>query len=80
MKNAWLIRPLPHGINRLREFKEKNIIAIGWPCIGNLNGKSRGDLKLLLSQPPYSLSGIALGNAYATIDIFVNKWKLEIYS
>lgn len=75
MKNAWLIRPYPHGINRVTEFRENGIIAIGWPCIGDLKGKSREDLKLLLSQPPYSLTGIALGNAYATIDIFVNQMK-----
>lgn len=70
MRNAWLIRPVPHGIPRVTEFKEKGIIAVGWPCIGNLKGKSREDLKHLLSLPPYSLTGLALGNAYATIDIF----------
>ena len=73
MGNAWLIRPIPHGINRLTKFKENGFIAIGWPCIGNLSGRSREDLKLLLSQPPYNLTGLALGNAYATIDIFVNQ-------
>lgn len=36
MRNAWLIRPVPHGIPRVTEFKEKGIIAVGWPCIGNL--------------------------------------------
>ena len=76
MRNAWLIRPVPHGISRLNEFKEKGIIAIGWPCIGNLKGKSREDLKLLLSQPPYNLKGLYLGNAYATIDIFVNQMEV----
>lgn len=76
MKNAWLIRPVPHGINRVKEFKENGIIAVGWPCIGNLRGKSREDLKLILSQPPYSLEGLALGNAYATIDIFVNQMEV----
>lgn len=76
MKNAWLIRPVPHGIPRITEFKEKKIIAIGWPCIGDLKGKSREDLKLLLSNPPYSLTGLALGNAYATIDIFVNQMNV----
>lgn len=49
MRNAWLIRPVPHGIPRVTEFKEKGIIAVGWPCIGNLKGKSREDLKHLLS-------------------------------
>ena len=36
MRNAWLIRPVPHGIPRVTEFKEKGIIAVGWPCIGCL--------------------------------------------
>ena len=81
MRNAWLIRPVPHGIPRVTEFKEKGIIAVGWPCIGNLKGKSREDLKHLLSLPPYSLTGLALGNAYATIDIFVNQMEVgeDIY-
>lgn len=77
MKNAWLVRPMPHGKNRVSEFKKKQIIAVGWPCIGDLNGKSREDLKQLLSKPPYSLSGLALGNAYATIDIFVNQMQIS---
>ena len=76
MRNAWLIRPVPHGIPRVTEFKEKGIIAVGWPSIGNLKGKSREDLKHLLSLPPYSLTGLALGNAYATIDIFVNQMEV----
>lgn len=76
MKSAWLVRPMPHGINRVSEFKEKKIIAVGWPSIGDLNGKSREDLKQLLSQPPYNLNGLALGNAYATIDIFVNQMQI----
>ena len=76
MRNAWLIRPVPHGIPRVTEFKEKGIIAVGWPCIGNLKGKSGEDLKHLLSLPPYSLTGLALGNAYATIDIFVNQMEV----
>lgn len=76
MKSAWLVRPMPHGINRVSEFKKKKIIAVGWPSIGDLNGKSREDLKQLLSQPPYNLNGLALGNAYATIDIFVNQMQI----
>lgn len=77
MKNAWLVRPIPHGKNRVSEFKEKQIVAVGWPCIGDLNSKSREDLKQLLSEPPYSLNGLALGNAYATIDIFVNQMQIS---
>lgn len=75
MRNAWLIRPVPDGKLRITEFKENEIIAIGWPGIGDLSGKSRMDLKCLLANPPYRLSGLELGNAYATIDIFVNQIK-----
>lgn len=73
--NTWLVRPIPHGTNRIREFRAQNIIAIGWPNIGTLTGLSREDLKSLLSGPPYNLSGLELGNAYATVDIFVNQMQ-----
>lgn len=75
MDNAWLIRPYPHKQPRLSEFLDNEIIAVGWPCIGDLNGKSREELKETLSEPPYSYEGLTLGNAYATIDIFVNQMK-----
>lgn len=75
MKNAWLVRPFPHGNKRLNEFKQNNIIAVGWPNIGDLTGKSREEIKTILSGAPYSLEGLALGNAYATIDIFVNRMQ-----
>jgi predicted Mrr-cat superfamily restriction endonuclease len=71
--NTWLIRPVPHGINRLQEFRTRNIIAIGWPQIGNLSGQSRESIKKLLASPPNNYTGLVLGNAYATIDIFVNR-------
>ncbi len=74
-KQAWLIRPYPNGEKRLDEFKEKKFVAIGWPNIGNLTGKSREDLKEILSGDPYSYSGLTLGNAYATIDIIVNRME-----
>ena len=36
MNNAWIIRPKPHGHNRLQDFLEKNIVGISWPGIGKL--------------------------------------------
>lgn len=74
--NTWLIRPIPNGTNRINEFRTQNIIAIGWPNIGDLTGKSREELKVLLAGAPYNFSGLKLGNAYATIDIFVNQIKI----
>jgi len=76
MKNAWLVRPFPHGKKRLDEFKTQNIVAVGWPGIGTLTNKSREDIKEILSGAPYQLKGLELGNAYATIDIFVNRMQV----
>jgi len=76
MNNAWLVRPFPHNSKRLDEFKQNSIVAIGWPGIGDLTGKSREDIKSILSGTPYNLNGLQLGNAYATIDIFVNRMQV----
>ncbi|WP_163195261.1 restriction endonuclease [Clostridium thermarum] len=73
MSKAWLVRPIPHGTNRIEEFKSNNIVAVGWPLIGNLTGKSRSDIKELLQKHPYNYTSLKLGNAYATIDILVNQ-------
>ncbi|MCR8747222.1 restriction endonuclease [Romboutsia lituseburensis] len=77
MPKAWLVRPVPHGHNRINEFKTKNIIAIGWPLIGNLLGKSRSDMKNILQNEPYNLTGLSLGNAYPNLDILVNQMNLN---
>lgn len=76
MRNAWLVRPFPCKIRRIEEFKEQNIIAVGWPKTGDLKGKSRQNIKDILSDTPYSLTGLELGNAYATIDILVNRMNI----
>jgi len=79
-KQAWLVRPFPDGkTKRLDEFKANNFVAIGWPNIGNLAGKSREDIKKILSGNPYNYSGLVLGNAYATIDILVNRMEKGDY-
>lgn len=75
-KNAWLVRPYPHKIRRLDEFKDQNIVAVGWPGIGNLSDKTREEIKKILAGAPYQLKGLELGNAYATIDIFVNQMQV----
>jgi restriction system protein len=77
MSNGWLLRPSPHGISRMSEFLANNIIGIGWPGIGDLSGKTREQIKSILSQPPYRLTSLELGNAYATVDIFVNRMNVD---
>lgn len=76
MSKAWLMRPFPHEKNRINEFKSNNIVAVGWPLIGDLTGKSREDIKSILQGPPYNYTSLQLGNAYATVDILVNQMSI----
>lgn len=73
--NAWLVRPRPNNVDKVVEFRSKEIVAIGWSELGDLSNTSREKIKELLTQPPYRLEGLALGNSYATIDIFVNQMR-----
>lgn len=76
MHKAWLVRPVPHKENRLNEFKSNNIVAVGWPLIGNLSNKSRSDIKNILREEPYNFNGLQLGNAYPSLDILVNQMSI----
>ncbi|MGV3152966.1 hypothetical protein [Sarcina ventriculi] len=77
MDKAWLVRPKPHTINRINEFKSNKIIAIGWPLIGDLTKKSRLELKRILQQSPYNLTGHKLGKDASIINIFINKMNIN---
>lgn len=72
MKNAWLIRPYPYEVCRLNEFLKNNFIAIAWSDTNNLQGKSKEDIKEILSKPPFSYSGAQLGSLCSNVNIFVN--------
>jgi predicted Mrr-cat superfamily restriction endonuclease len=48
-RQLWVIRPEPNFINRMADFLEKGIVAIGWPGVGDLGGGlSREDIKARL--------------------------------
>jgi predicted Mrr-cat superfamily restriction endonuclease len=66
----FLFRPLPHGINRTKQFRADNFIAIGWPCMGNLANKELNDLRELLKDN-YNIQGHSLGAALSTVKSFV---------
>ncbi len=73
MSTAWLVRPRPHGILRLDQFRSDNFVAIGWPGIGDLTGKSCQDIKTLLAGKPYGLADTPLKYANSAVDIIVNR-------
>lgn len=72
MPEAWVVRPKPHTINRLDEFLSQNIVAVGWPRMGDLEGYSRQDIKSRLGKT-YGQSSHELGQNTGQIDRFVNK-------
>lgn len=76
MYKAWLVRPVIDGKNKIDEFKSDNIIALGWPLVGDLSNKSRSDIKSILQEDPYNLNGLKLGNVYPNLDILVNNMEI----
>lgn len=42
---VWMLRAKQHGNNRISEFLEDNIIAIGWPQIGNLSKLGKEEIR-----------------------------------
>ncbi|OQY56548.1 MAG: hypothetical protein DRR08_07540 [Candidatus Parabeggiatoa sp. nov. 2] len=47
--NGWILRPYPHGINRMSQFLSEGFIALGWPGIGDLYSGERSDIYEKLS-------------------------------
>lgn len=75
MEKAWLLRPNPHHIHRMREFLDEGIIAIGWPELGSLIGKAKEDIRTDLMPHPYTPD--QRGTATSTINRFVNEMRIN---
>lgn len=72
MKYAWVVRPYPHGKYRVKEFLSKNIVAIGWPGIGDLTlAKTRDEIKKSISNRYRYSSPQSLGQAAGNIFRFM---------
>lgn len=82
MKTAWIIRPYPHGIDRLQYFLENNVVGIGWPGIGNLEDvESRGNVKNKLELAGYTegRTALSVGQAAGTLYRFTCEMKTGDY-
>lgn len=77
MIKVWLLRPKPHKINRMREFRNDNIIAIGWPKLGSLKDNIEDEIKDKLKNYSSDYSKIQLGIATSTVNKFVNEMRQE---
>lgn len=68
MKNCWLIRPIPNGVNRMKDFLDKNLVAIGYPVGISFKGMSNEEIRKSLGAFPEGV-----GNC----NIFVNGFNID---
>lgn len=69
--NLWLVRAIPEKNNRIDEFLEKNIVAIGWAKLGNMTHKDKNDISKILSLNSYKNSNVTVG----VLNHFFNNMK-----
>jgi predicted Mrr-cat superfamily restriction endonuclease len=70
--DLWLVRTNPENTDRLEEYLQNNIIAIGWRNMLDLTNKSKSSILEELSLNNYSCSNVKLG----VINHFVNNIKV----
>lgn len=80
INNAWVVRPYPHGNYRMKEFITKEIIATGYPGIGDLsNVKNRKEIKEALKKEYTYSSPQSLGQAAGNIHRLLLEMEKEDY-
>lgn len=80
MKNAWVIRPYPHGHYRLKEFLNDDMVAIGWPHIGDLTKyHSLEHIKKVVQKYYEYSSAHSLGQKCGNINRFINDISVGDY-
>jgi restriction system protein len=68
-KNVWIIRPMPHGNNRMKQFLDDDFIAIGYPAGVSFKNLSYDDIRGLLEQENWA---DRIGN----VNLFVIKMRV----
>lgn len=71
MKKLFQIKSVPHGHDRIREFVQDQMIAIGWPGIGDLTNVGKEEIRIRLEKK-YSYKGQRLGTYLGVVNAFVN--------
>ncbi|MCB2293967.1 hypothetical protein LGK95_10595 [Clostridium algoriphilum] len=71
--NLWLVRTNPDNTNRLKEYLENDIIAIGWGKLLDLTSMPKSEIFTELSRNNYSCSNVTLG----VINHFVNNIQVD---
>lgn len=71
--DLWLVRTNPGKTNRLKEFLENDIIAIGWSNLLDLHDMTKSTILTELSKNNYSCSNVNLG----VVNHFVNNIQVD---
>lgn len=80
MPNAWVVRPYPDGVSRIKEFLEQDIVAIGWPHVPDLtSARDRQAIRSALRDADNSASERPLGQATGTVHRFRNEMRVGDY-
>ncbi|MBP1950055.1 restriction endonuclease [Virgibacillus litoralis] len=56
---VWLVRPLPHGSNHMKDFLSENIIAVGYPVGEELTNCNDNQIRSLLKEHGWE---VGIGN------------------
>ncbi|MDA8010513.1 MAG: restriction endonuclease [Alphaproteobacteria bacterium] len=72
-KNAWAVRPYPHGIDRAEEFLKNSMVAIGWPKLGDLTGCGKEKIREKFKAEYPADNPYSVGQQVGIIDRFVNQ-------
>jgi len=70
--NAWAVRPKPHNIDRIEEFLEKSMAAIGWPLLGDLTGHNTDQIREIYKKAYPGGGPRSVGQSVGIIGRFVN--------
>ena len=74
MVNAWVVRPNPGG-DRLQEFRTDEMVAIGWPSLGDLTQAEKSDIRQGLKDS-YDWNNYKVGQNTGQINRFVNEMEV----
>lgn len=78
MSSAWVVRPKPHGIDRLDQFLDQDVIAIGWNKVGDLNGSGEEEIREKV-ETAWDWSAHKTGQSVGQIHRFANEISIDDY-
>ena len=73
-QNAWVVRPKPGGNNRIDEFRENNLVAIGWLGDKDLSSVDKSGIRDRLEER-HDWNAYKIGQATGQVNRLVNKMK-----